>query len=131
MPKGSTAPPAQANHVVLEGRLAFSPEFRFTPAGRLVAHLQLEHVSQGGEGDPPPRIELQLPVLALGLLAEQCRPLAQGDALRVEGTLNQKRWIRDGKVRWGQTELLARQIGPPDSVEMPPPSPGGAHSDRQ
>ncbi|MBF0401843.1 MAG: single-stranded DNA-binding protein [Magnetococcales bacterium] len=129
MPKGSATQPAQANHVVLEGRLAKLPEFRFTPAGRLVAHLQLEHVSQGGEGDPPPRIELQLPVLALGPLAERCRPLIPGDALHVEGTLNQKRWIRDGKVRWGQTELLAHQIRPLDSAELLHPPPAGMHSD--
>lgn len=111
MPKAADITlPTQANRVVLEGVLAASPEFRMTPAGRLVAHLHIEHVSQGSEGEHPPRIELRMPVLALGLLAEQCRPLAQGSLLYVEGTLNQKRWIRDGKIRWGETELLAHHI---------------------
>lgn len=103
--------------MILEGILATPPEFRLTPAGRLVAYLHVEHVSHGSEGDHAQRIELRMPVLALGLLAEQCRPFSQGSTLRVEGTLNQKRWIRDGKVRWGQTELLAHHIRRVDQHE--------------
>lgn len=110
MPETTVALPVQANYLVLEGTLATPPEFRFTPAGRLVARLCLEHLSQESAGDAPQRIELRMAVLALGRLAEQCRPLVQGTPLHVEGRLNQKRWIRDGQVRWGQTELLACQI---------------------
>ena len=111
MPKAAAITlPTQANRVVLEGVLTALPEFRMTPAGRLVAHLRMEHLSQEPGTNPPQRIELRMAVLALGRLAEQCRPLAQGTSLLVEGRLNQKRWIRDGKVRWGETELLAQQI---------------------
>ncbi len=120
--KPAIASPTGINHTVLEGTLATEPEFRCTPAGRLVAHLHLDHASGGSDGDPLQRIELHLPVLALGPLAERCRPLAPGTTLHVEGRLNQKRWIRDGKVRWGQTELLAHQIRPmePDHGSVAP-----------
>ncbi|MEO5339081.1 MAG: hypothetical protein H7837_00990 [Magnetococcus sp. MYC-9] len=102
------------------------PEFRVTPAGRLVAHLCMEHLSQESAVDPLQRIELRMPVLALGPLAEQCRPLTQGTPLHVEGCLNQKRWIRDGKVRWGPTELLAQRIWCFErDTGSAPPSPTG------
>lgn len=102
----------QANRMVLEGMLMELPEFRVTPAGRLVASLEVEHVSLESGVTDPQRIELRMSVLALGVLAERCRSFLQGTPLCVEGSLNQKRWIRDGKVRWGRTELLARDIRP-------------------
>ncbi|MBF0460081.1 MAG: single-stranded DNA-binding protein [Magnetococcales bacterium] len=113
MPEATVGGPVLTNQVVLEGRLAAAPEFRCTPAGRLMARLYVEHLSQEtapDTGGQPQRMELQMPVLALGVLAERCRPLAQGTSLHVEGNLNQKRWIRDGKIRWGQIELQAHQI---------------------
>lgn len=112
MSKTATTSQAPANRTILEGTLIAPPEFRYTPAGRLVASLDVEHVSlkSGVGANPPLRIELRMPVLALGELAERCRLFSQGVSLYVEGRLNQKRWIRDGKVRWGRTELLAQQI---------------------
>ena len=98
------------NHVVLEGTLIAPPEFRRTPSGRLVASLEIEHVSLESGVDHPQRIELRMPILALGTVAEECRLFCQGASLSVEGWLNQKRWIRDGKVRWGRTELLAQHV---------------------
>ncbi|MEO5364262.1 MAG: single-stranded DNA-binding protein [Magnetococcus sp. DMHC-8] len=126
MPEPAVVLPAWANHVVLEGTLAAAPEFRVTPAGRLVAHLHLEHLSQGRGTEQAQRLELRLPVLALGPLAERCRLLSQGTLLHVEGSLNQKRWVRDGKVRWGVTELLACRIGPAarEPIGTPEPSSG-------
>ena len=111
-----------ANTVTLEGTLVTAPEFRYTPSGRLVASLEVEHCSQEGIGDRTRRIELRIPVQALDALAERCRPLVQGVVLRLEGTLNQKRWIRDGRVRWGKTELLAKEITPLDRLPDPPQS---------
>lgn len=115
MPKPAITPQTSANWIILEGILISSPEFRYTPAGRLLASLEVEHVSLESGADNPRRIELRIPVLALGTLAELCRLLSQGTQIRVEGSLNQKRWIRDGKVRWGRTEILAQNIKSLDS----------------
>ncbi|MBF0182956.1 MAG: single-stranded DNA-binding protein [Magnetococcales bacterium] len=109
MPEPVFSLPPRDNQVVLQGNLAEAPEFRFTPTGRLLASLILEHFSRHEESEAQ-RIELRLTVTALGDLAEWCRTLHPGSVLHVEGRLNQKRWIRDGRIRWGQTELLAAHI---------------------
>ena len=102
--------PILRNRVILEGVLITTPEFRYTPAGRLVTLMEIEHISVEPGNDQPQRLELHMPIIALGTLAEQCRTLKQGDSISVEGQLNQKRWIRETQVRWGKTELLARRI---------------------
>ena len=107
---GSNRP---ANRAILEGILLKAPEIRIAPSGRCVASLEVEHLSQiasESERTPALRLELHMSVVAAGPLAEWCRQLGPGTPLRVAGFLNQRRWIRDGVVRWGQTELVARQI---------------------
>ncbi|MBF0454787.1 MAG: single-stranded DNA-binding protein [Magnetococcales bacterium] len=100
------------NETALDGVLLESPEFRLTPAGRAVASLMIEHISEGNQSAPIKRLELRMPIVALGALADQCRDVRPGQLIRVTGRLNQKRWIRDGKVRWGKLELLAQTIQP-------------------
>ncbi len=109
MPDPAIVLPPRANQLILAGTLADEPEFRFTPSGRLLACLTVEHLSQQ-EGGTAQRIEVRMGVLALGALAEWCRSLHPGQLLQVEGRLNQKRWIRDDKIRWGQVELWAERI---------------------
>jgi len=106
---GVSNPPA-ANEVLLEGRLLGPVEYRVTPGGRAVASFELEHLSCHAQPDSGLRLEMRLPVMALGALAERCRVFSPGCLLRVTGRLNQKRWIRDGQVRWGRVELFALGI---------------------
>lgn len=105
----STIPDAD-NRVNLEGVLLEPAKYRVTPSGRPVSTLELEHVSRSHGTEPVERLELRIPVLAMGLLAEESRGFPVGTRLRVEGRLNQKRWIRDEKVRWGRTELVAQKL---------------------
>jgi primosomal replication protein N len=98
------------NQTTIDGVVIQPAEFRFTPTGRAVATLLLEHISEVGHSAPIKRLELRMSVIALGELAEKCRDIAIGQHVSVEGSLNQKRWIRDGKVRWGKTELIAKTI---------------------
>ncbi|MBF0196049.1 MAG: single-stranded DNA-binding protein [Magnetococcales bacterium] len=98
------------NQTILNGVVIQPAEFRFTPTGRQVAMLIVEHLSESEKSAPIQHLELRMPVVALGDLAQTCRDIAVGQNIRVEGSLNQKRWIRDGKVRWGKTELIARTI---------------------
>ncbi|MEO5333128.1 MAG: single-stranded DNA-binding protein [Magnetococcus sp. YQC-5] len=99
-----------ANHSVLEGILLQPVEYRVTTTGRPVLFLELEHLSRHEDPDPLLRLEVRMTVMTMGKLAEQCRSLVPGSALRVTGRLNQKRWVRDGKVRWGRIELAAIDV---------------------
>ncbi|MBF0447712.1 MAG: single-stranded DNA-binding protein [Magnetococcales bacterium] len=108
------------NQIILDGVVIQPVEFRFTPSGRAVAQLMIEHISENRQGEHSiNRLELHQHVVALGELADQCRDFEPGQGIRVEGSLNQKRWIRDGKVRWGKTELYARTIQPLDLAGKP------------
>ncbi|MBF0629003.1 MAG: single-stranded DNA-binding protein [Magnetococcales bacterium] len=103
-------PDAVANQVLLEGQLLTPVDYRVTPGGRPLLMLELEHLSCHEQPDSSLRLEVRLPVMALGALAEQCRTLTPGCRLQVTGRLNQKRWVRDGTVRWGRLELLALEV---------------------
>ncbi len=98
------------NLTTLDGVVIQPADFRYTPAGRAVLHLMVEHVSRADPAAAIERLELHMPVVLLGELAERHRDITQGQYLHIEGSLNQKRWIRDGKVRWGKMELLARTV---------------------
>ncbi|MBF0136551.1 MAG: single-stranded DNA-binding protein [Magnetococcus sp. DMHC-1] len=103
-------PVAPENQTILEGVLLEPVGVRLTPSGRPVATLELEHRSTVTDLLPLERCEVRIAVLAVGTLAEWCRNLPPGANLRVAGRLNQRRWIREGKTRWGRTELIAQRI---------------------
>ncbi|MBF0179649.1 MAG: hypothetical protein HQM03_06440 [Magnetococcales bacterium] len=110
LPAPGTEHHRQANYAELEGHLLAPGDFRVTPAGRPVLVLELEHLSRHEEPESLPLLEMRMPVLVIGEQALICRSLAPGTPLRVTGRLNQKRWVRDGKVRWGCVELVAMEI---------------------
>lgn len=95
------------NHVELEGTLAKPCDLRYTPTGIAVATLELDHTSSYPDTAPLKRMELKIVVVAFDTLADQCAALVSGTRLRFRGRLNQKRWIRDERIRWGQVELIA------------------------
>lgn len=99
-----------ANDVVLEATLLKTGDYRVTAAGRAVLWLELEHLSSYSDLDPGLRLEVRMMVMVMGELAQKHRSLSPGCLLRVTGRLNQKRWIRDGKVRWGRMELVAIDV---------------------
>ncbi|MBF0271150.1 MAG: single-stranded DNA-binding protein [Magnetococcales bacterium] len=104
------SPHPAANQVLLEGQLLAPVDYRVTPAGRPVLFLEMEHGSRHEQPDSSLCLEARMPVMALGDLALRCRSLTPGCTLRVTGRLNQKRWVKDGKVRWGRLELVAMEI---------------------
>lgn len=116
------------NQVRLEGTLAKSCEVRYTPSGVMVATLELEHTSEVADADPIKRLELKMPVVSFGALAEVCAALPQGACVRVVGRLNQKRWIRENRIRWGQVEVIATSLEVlcplPEVVGVCGPQPG-------
>jgi len=125
-----STPSRLANQVQLDGTLAGSCEIRRTPTGLSVATLELEHESHFFDTGPIKRLELKVPVVMFDTLAERCAELPAGTRIRVIGRLNQKRWIRDNRIRWGQVELIATAWdilpAPQDKAEpeSPPPESG-------
>ncbi|MBF0427606.1 MAG: single-stranded DNA-binding protein [Magnetococcales bacterium] len=105
------------NQAVLEGSVLKPVEYRVTATGRPVLFLELEHLSQHPDPDPSLRMEVCMPVMVMGELADQCRSLLPGMVLRVTGRLNQKRWVKEDKVRWGRHELVAIDVVILDSQE--------------
>ncbi len=99
-----------ANQALLEGCLLAPVDYRVTATGRPVLWMELEHLSRHDQPDPSLHLEVRMPVMALGELADRCRTLQPGCRLRVTGRLNQKRWVRDDKIRWGRLELVALEI---------------------
>ncbi|MBF0368232.1 MAG: single-stranded DNA-binding protein [Magnetococcales bacterium] len=100
------------NQASLEGVLCKAVKIRVTPAGRPVARFELEHIARTQHAATGERMALRMTVVAIGSLAEACRRLTAGTRLLVHGQLNQKRWIREGQVRWGRAELVALEILP-------------------
>lgn len=108
---------ALVNQVVLDGVLVEPPILRATPNGRSVLALELEHETLDSLSGQ--RTACHIAVVALDQLAEFGRSLKMGEYLRVTGRLDQRRWIREGKTRWGRMELVARQL----AVRQPPSLP--------
>ncbi|MEO5378405.1 MAG: single-stranded DNA-binding protein [Magnetococcus sp. DMHC-6] len=114
------------NQTILQGMLSVPVDMRYTPTGRPVARFALEHTSVVQDLAPLERLEVRMDVIAVGATAEGCRHLNIGQFLYVKGRLNQKRWLRNGKVRWGKTELVALDIqttappslNPPENVAL-------------
>lgn len=121
-----------ANQARVEGVLAEPIQWRTTPAGLTTARLTLEHRSRAADpatlGGEELRLELRMAVLALGGLAEQCRTWQPGSTVLAEGRLNQQRWTRNNRLRWGQVELVAIRL---DLLAAAPTPADGSSSIRE
>ncbi|MBF0110687.1 MAG: single-stranded DNA-binding protein [Magnetococcales bacterium] len=95
------------NEVRLEGTLTCPCAVRTTPTGLSVAVAELDHAAEFPDTTPVKRLELKISVVLFDTLADRCAGLAAGTPVRIVGRLNQKRWIRDNRIRWGQVEIIA------------------------
>jgi primosomal replication protein N len=59
------------NEVVMSGVIRDLHTLRFTPAGVPVAEFRLQHASMQKEAGHARRVELDLPAIAIGTLAQQ------------------------------------------------------------
>jgi primosomal replication protein N len=98
------------NQTTLEGGVIEPPERRVIPSGLTVTRLVVEHLSEITDLPPLERLAARLDVLATGPLGEFGATLAPGTRIHVTGSLNQRRFIRGGQVRWGRLELYARTL---------------------
>ena len=80
-----------SNRVTISGRLVERDTLRYTPAGIPMLNARLEHSSECVEADRPRSVELELPVVFAGKLAESADRLAVGRELTLAGFLAPRR----------------------------------------
>lgn len=98
------------NRVVLEGVLTETGDLRVTPSGLEVVTLTVEHLSARQDLPPLERLAVQMQAVACGVLAGQVKSLLPGSRIRLEGSLNQRRFLRRGKISWGRLELQLKGV---------------------
>ncbi|MBF0421466.1 MAG: single-stranded DNA-binding protein [Magnetococcales bacterium] len=107
------------NSIQLEGTLTGIRKISYTPGGIPVATLELEHLSSHADIIPLRRLELKMVVVVFDSLADLTAQFSAGTRVRIHGRLNQKRWIRENKVRWGPVEVIATAVDRLYSEENP------------
>ena len=77
----------ETNLLVIEGVAGRIAELRYTPAGIPLLSFSLQHVSEQDEADMRRRVECEVPVIAMGNIANQARQVQEGNVVRVTGFL--------------------------------------------
>lgn len=83
--------PLSGNRFQLHAALAGRDALRFTPAGIPLLNAVLRHASDQSEAGRQRKVELEIPAVFAGALAESANRLALGSALRVSGFLAPRR----------------------------------------
>ena len=98
------------NSVLIEGKVLHEPEFRYTPGGRPLCRFTLA-TYRGG-------MTMHFEIRTGAKLAEHCQEwLRKGGAVRVNGCLEQERWIDpEGKDK-NKIYILAEQLASGPSPE--------------
>ena len=102
---------SDVNVVVLGGRLTKAPEQRFTPSGTPVCNFTLASNRQYIQGEEKKEETVFLEVSVFGKLAEQiAKHLEQGQAVTVNGRLQQRRWQDREQQPQTRTEIVATEV---------------------
>jgi primosomal replication protein N len=92
------------NEVVLSGTAQDLLDLRFTPAGIPVIEFNLRHASVQAEAGHNRRVELDMPAIAFGSLAQRLAQDAPGRSIMARGFLARR------SLRSSQVILHARDI---------------------
>jgi primosomal replication protein N len=76
-----------ANEVRLSGTAHGMVDLRFTPAGIPVCEFRLRHASEQAEAGAVRRVELDMPAIAFGTLAQRLAQAAPEGAITASGFL--------------------------------------------
>ena len=81
------------NKVILLGNLTRDPEVRYTPGGTAVASFAIAVNRRYKQGEETKDEVSYIDIVVFGKTAENCgQYLNKGDAILVEGRLQQRRW---------------------------------------
>lgn len=115
---------ASFNKVILMGNLTRDPEVRFTPTGTAVASFSLAVNRRFKQGDEYKDEVSYIDIVVFGKQAENCgQYVGKGDAVLIDGRLQQRRWETDDGQKRSKVEVVA------DNVTFMPKRQGGGASE--
>ena len=100
------------NKVILLGNLTRDPEVRYTPSGTAVASFALAVNRKYKQGEETKDEVSYIDIVVFGKTAENCgQYLNKGDAILVEGRLQQRRWDdKDSGQKRSKVEVVAQLV---------------------
>ncbi|MBI5197413.1 MAG: single-stranded DNA-binding protein [Nitrospirae bacterium] len=123
--------------VILLGNLTRDPEIRYMPSGTAVAAFALAINRKFRQGQDLREEVSFIDVVVFGKQAENCgQYLNKGDAVLIDGRLQQRRWESDDGQKRTKLEVVAQNVQfmpkRPGSGGAPAPGgPGTARSDEK
>ncbi len=110
------------NKVILLGNLTRDPEVRYTPNGIAVASFALAINRKYKQGDETKEEVSYIDIVVFGKQAESCgQYINKGDAVLVDGRLQQRRWDdKESGQKRSKVEVVAQSVN-----FMPKRSSGG------
>lgn len=103
---------ASFNKVVLLGNLTRDPEVRYTPGGTAVAGFALAINRKYKKGEETKEEVSYIDIVVFGKQAENCQKyLNKGDAVLIEGRLQQSRWDdKETGQKRSKVEVVAQSV---------------------
>jgi len=100
------------NRVILLGNLTRDPEVRYIPSGTAVASFAIAVNRRYKQGDEMKDEVSYIDIVVFGKTAENCgQYLNKGDAILVEGRLQQRRWDdKDSGQKRSKVEVVAQTV---------------------
>jgi single-strand DNA-binding protein len=100
------------NKVILLGNLTRDPEVRYTPSGTAVASFAIAVNRKYKQGEETKDEVSYIDIVVFGKTAENCgQYLNKGDAILVEGRLQQRRWDdKDSGQKRSKVEVVAQTV---------------------
>jgi single-strand DNA-binding protein len=98
------------NKIILIGNLTKDPELRYTPQGTPVASFRIAVNSKYKQSEGFREETLFIDIVTFGKQAETCSQyLNKGNAILVEGRLQERKWESDGQQR-SKVEVVAQTV---------------------
>ena len=102
---------ASFNKVILIGNLTKDPEIRYTPNGTAVASFSIAINRKYKQGDELKEEVCYIDIVVFGKQAETCgQYIKKGNAIIVDGRLNQRRWETEDGQKRSKHEVVAQSV---------------------
>ena len=99
------------NRVILLGNLTRDPEVRYIPSGTAVASFGLAVNRRYKQGTETKDEVSYIDIVVFGKQAENCgQYINKGDAILVEGRLQQRRWETEEGQKRNKLEVVAQSV---------------------
>lgn len=99
------------NKVILLGNLTRDPEVRYTPNGIAVASFALAVNRKYKQGEETKEEVSYIDIVVFGKQAESCgQYINKGDAVLIDGRLQQRRWETEDGQKRSKVEVVAQFV---------------------